>query len=170
MPAGSSGLSRASIPKLQLHGTFRPTQTSLDVPLIGLVSGADLAQVELSSACLRQLGFGNQALACQELIRGKRLLYLKECAASVKKNASSLTLLSCSRPTMFQAFPMADHFVGMSWFYRSYRFHHSSDSDALNQGNREDIGVRELATEYLIQTVDASEDSQSTLEEVLGLG
>ncbi len=155
---------------LQSLGAARSMSLSLEVPLIGLVSGADLAQVRMSSICLRQMGFENQALACQELLRGRQLHYLRECASMVRKNSSSLTLLSCSHPKMFQAFQVANHFVGMSWFYRSYRLRRSPGSCGSSPDGAEDVPVRQLATEYLIQTVDASEDSQMTLEGVLEFG
>lgn len=148
----------------------RSMSLSLEVPLIGLVSGADLTQVRLSSTCLRQMGFENQALACNELLRGRQLLYLGECASVVKKNSLSLTMLSCSHPRMFRQFQAADHFVGMSWFYRSYRLRSPNRGDGLHREVSRSVPIRQLATEYLIQTADASDDSQMTLEATLRFG
>jgi hypothetical protein len=99
----------------------RRMSLELDTPLIGLVAGADLAQVQLSSTCLRVMGFQSQALACHELLVGRQHAYLKSCAAVVARNCSDLTLLSCSHPSLFEKFRMADHFVGMSWFNQAVR-------------------------------------------------
>src|SRR6267143_4237621 len=94
----------------------RRMSLELDTPLIGLVSGADLAQVRLPSTCLRAMGFEHQALSCHELLLARQHAYLKACASVVARNCSDLTLLSCSHPNLFEEFKMADHFVGMSWF------------------------------------------------------
>lgn len=126
----------------------------LDTPLIGLVAGADLPQVQLSSTCLRTMGFEHQALACHELLVGRQHAYLESCASVVAGNCSDLTLLSCSHPNLFERFRMADHFVGMSWFnqaVRGRRLQNGSNQLLGRGGNR----TTKLIGENLIETIRA---------------
>jgi len=123
----------------------RRMSLELDTPLIGLVSGADLPQVELSSRCLRAMGFHHQALACHELLVGRQQAYLKSCASVVARNCSDLTLLSCSHPNLFSKFRMADHFVGMSWFNQAVR------GRRMRNGSKEFLGDGRGRTAHLIR-------------------
>lgn len=135
----------------------RRMSLELDVPMIGLVSGADLPQVELSSNCLRAMGFQYQALACHELLVGRQQAYLKSCASIVRENCSDLTLLSCSHPNLFEKFRVADHFVGMSWFNQAVRGRRLSKSrEILDHGRSR---TTQLIGENLIETVHALSES-----------
>jgi hypothetical protein len=138
----------------------RRMSLELDVPMIGLVAGADLPQVELSSRCLQAMGFRYQALACHELLVGRQQAYLKSCASVVKENCSDLTLLSCSHPNLFDKFRIADHFVGMSWFNQAFRGRRLSKSrQILDQGRS---GTIQLIGENLNETVNSLRESFPT--------
>jgi hypothetical protein len=136
----------------------RRMSLELDTPMIGLVAGADLPQVELSSTCLGAMGFENQALACQELLMGRQQGYLRSCASVVARNCNDLTLLSCSHPNLFEEFKMADHFVGMSWFHeairgrRLWRRSNEFPGDGRNRAAR-------LIRENLVEAIDAVRES-----------
>jgi len=123
----------------------RRMSVELDTPMIGLVAGADLPQVELSSTCLRAMGFEHQALACQELLMGRQQGYLRSCASVVARNCNDLTLLSCSHPNLYEEFKMADHFVGMSWFHEAIR------GRRMRKGQDEFLGDGRDKTAHLIR-------------------
>jgi len=142
----------------------RRMSLELDVPMIGLVAGADLPQVELSSRCLRAMGFRYQALACHELLVGRQQTYLKSCASVVKENCSDLTLLSCSHPNLFEKFRMADHFVGMSWFNQAVRGRRLGKLRQILDHGRS--GTARLMKENLLETIHAS--GQSFPNDTLG--
>jgi hypothetical protein len=136
----------------------RRMSLELDTPLIGLVAGADLPQVELSSTCLRAMGFHHQALACHELLVGRQQEYLKSCASIVARNCSDLTMLSCSHPNMIEKFRMADHFVGMSWFNQAVRGRRlrSRSDRSLDRGRDR---TAQLIRDNLIETVNSFRES-----------
>jgi hypothetical protein len=136
----------------------RRMSLELDTPMIGLVAGADLPQVQLSSACLAAMGFHHQALACHELLVGRQHAYLKSCASVVARSCSDLTLLSCSHPNMIEKFRMADHFVGMSWFNQAVRGRRMRDGSKEFPGHGRDR-TAQLIRENLIEATDAVRES-----------
>ncbi len=133
----------------------------LDTPMIGLVAGADPHQVELSSRCLRAMGFEHQALACHELLLARQHAYLRSCASVVARHCSDLTLLSCSHPNLFEKFEMADHFVGMSWFHEAIRGRRLGKRSSESLGHGRDRTAR-LIRENLMEAVDAVRESFPT--------
>jgi hypothetical protein len=139
----------------------RRMSLELDTPLIGLVAGADLLQVQMSSACLAVMGFHHQALACHELLVGRQQAYLKSCVSAVARNCSDLTMLSCSHPNMIEKFRMADHFIGMSWFNQAVRGRRlrSRSNRILDQGRNR---TAQLIRENLIETVNSLRESTPT--------
>jgi len=139
----------------------RRMSLELDPPMIGLVAGANLPQVELSSTCLRAMGFEHQALACHELLLSRQHAYLKSCASVVARNCSGLTLLSCSHPNLFEKFEMADHFVGMSWFHEAIRGRRLGKRSNASLGHGPHRAAR-LIKENLIEAVEAVRESFPT--------
>jgi hypothetical protein len=100
------------------------------------------------------MGFEYQALACQELVVGRQLPYLRSCVSVLKDNCVDVTLLSCSHPHLFEKFKMADHFVGMSWFNQAFRGRRLGAGLELI-GTPSNGGIAERARENLVRTVDA---------------
>jgi hypothetical protein len=130
----------------------------LDTPMIGLVSGADLPQVRLSSTCLRAMGFEYQALACHELLLSRQHAYLRSCASAAARNCPDLTLLSCSHPNLSEKFKIADHFVGMSWFHQAVRGGRLRKRSNRIAGDRRNRTVH-LIRENLVETIHALHES-----------
>lgn len=142
----------------------------LDIPLIGLVAGADLPQVRLSSSCLLAMGFDYQALACEQLLRDRQLRFLQASIAAIKEKSTNLFLLSCSHPRLFGRMSLADHFVGMSWFSQAIRGKYLMETRREAKDERRVQNLSSLFVENLIATIDALSDpqlnSQLRLEEV----
>jgi hypothetical protein len=92
---------------------------TLDTPLIGLVAGADLHQVQLSSRFLRLMGFSHQAFACGELTSEREFRFLARCAEIIRRNATFLMFIGYSHPSFFSRFPAVDSFAGMFWFHNA---------------------------------------------------
>jgi hypothetical protein len=161
VPTYSDHPKRASLNWLlaSLEGARRMS-LELDTPMIGLVAGADLPQVELSSTSLRAMGFEHQALACHELLLARQHAYLESCASAVAKNCSNLTLLSCSHPNLFGRFKMASHFVGMSWFHQAIRGRRLGNRSNRMKGHGRK-GTAHLIKENIIEAIAAVSESFS---------
>lgn len=147
----------------------RKMAEGLDIPLIGLVSGADLEQVKLSSAGLEKLGFAMQALACREYVMARKIPHLQRSLEIAKQHSEATMMVSCSSPSLFARFPAADYFVGMGWYNKAYRgqaslgrlsaFHHFDKP-----------GFAQLAGENLDHTLASQNERFPTLEEAYGIG
>lgn len=146
----------------------RLMSSKLDIPLIGLVAGADLPQVRLSSACLLAMGFNHQALACEQLLRDRQLRFLEASVATVKESCPSLTLLSCSHPRLFSRMSLADHFTGMSWFSQAIRGKYLLETRREIKGEKSEPNHTSLFIENLLATIDALSDPQSSSQSKLG--
>jgi hypothetical protein len=147
----------------------RMMASTLDIPLIGLVSGASTPQVELSSSSLRAFGFDYQALPSLELVRGRKIDCLKEYVALVKRNCKSLMILSCSSPRLMSRIHSVENFVGMGWFHQTYRGKFVLDSRPRYKSLTKSQYHR-LATENLLAMTETIRNPQVTLEENLKLG
>ena len=147
----------------------RMMASALDTPLIGLVSGASIPQVELSSRALHALGFDYQALPSLELVKGRKISYLKEYIATIKRNCASLMVLSCSSPRLMSRIHSVDNFVGMGWFHQTYRGKFVLDSRPRYKSMTKSQYHR-LATENLVALMETMPNPQVTLEETLRLG
>jgi hypothetical protein len=149
----------------------RLMSSKLNIPLIGLVAGADLPQIRLSSACLLAMGFDHQALPCEQLLRDRQLRFLEASIATIKESCPSLMLLSCSHPRLFRRMSLADHFVGMSWFNQAIRGKYLMETRREIKGEEKEPNLTSLLIENLLATIDALNDpqlnSQLKLEEVL---
>jgi hypothetical protein len=142
---------------------------ALDVPLIGLVSGADLEQVRLSSAGLAKLGFITQALACREYVMARKISYLQRSLEITKQYSEVTMMVSCSSPSLYAQFPTADYFVGMGWYNKAYRGQSSLGRfSAYRRFVRPDFG--QLAGENLDHTLASQNERFPTLEETFGDG
>ncbi len=145
----------------------RRMAAELETPLIGLVSGATLDQVRLSSTCLKDMGFEAQAIACREYLMAKQTNFLGHCVQITKSHCASVTMVSCSSPSLFARFPAADHFIGMGWYNLAYR-----GLEVTNRGICRHLNSKfdELAFANLDATISAQDDSHNSLEEALGFG
>ncbi len=88
------------------------------IPLIGIVKGATLEQVQFCVENLRKMGLSILGFPARELIEEREFEFISKVVDIIKKSGAKCILFGCSSPKLANRFG-ADHFSGFGWFRRA---------------------------------------------------